>query len=327
MLNIGLVGAGGMGTVHYSNYAHIDDCRVCALCGKSVHDAEKAEQWGVPLYGAMDEMMAAEDMDVVDVCVPTFLHKQFALAAISAGKHVIVEKPVALTRADALEIFETADSKGVHVYVGQVLRFYPASRVLSELVSSGEYGKVLDASFERLSACPRWAQGGWLFDREKSGLLPFDLHIHDLDLIVSLFGKPDSFTFTSCGNGGLDYREHYRFIYRFGDLSVAAEAAWYNADFPFTAGFRVYFERAVLVNDGEKLVAYEVDREPRIFDTSEKIRIPTGINLPPTGVFLEELTHFTDCIRKNMPSDRITREQLLAVMEVLTEVLNDSRRV
>lgn len=321
-ITIGLVGAGGMGTVHRSNYAHIGGCRVAAVCGAGAQDEAKAKEWGVPLYRSVDDMLDSEEIDAVDVCVPTFLHKQFALAAISRGKHVIVEKPAALNLDDTKEIFGAAEKAGVNVYVGQVLRFYPASRILKELVESGEYGRVLDASFERLSACPRWAQGGWLFDKQKSGHLPFDLHIHDLDLIVSLFGKPDSFTYTCCGNADKDYKEHYRFLYKFGDLSVAAEAAWYNADIPFTAGFRVYFENAVLINDGQRLVAYQFDKEPRVFDTEEKILIPTGINLPPTGVFLEELEHFTDCIRRGVPSDRIKKEQLLAVMEVLTEVTN-----
>jgi hypothetical protein len=78
---------------------------------------------------------------------------------------------------------------------------------------------------------------------------------------------------------------------------VAAEAAWFNADFPFTARWRVYFEKAVLVNEGGRLVAYQNDVPPFIFDTEDELKIPTGINLPPTGMFYRELSHFIDCIR------------------------------
>ena len=192
--------------------------------------------------------------------------------------------------------------------------------MLRELVRSGTYGRPLDAHFERLSACPRWAQDGWLFDREKSGLLPFDLHIHDLDVIVSLFGRPRSFSYTASGRSGLSYKEQYRFQYAYDGLNVAAEAAWFNAGIPFTARWRVYFENAMLINEGGKLIAYPAEGEPREFDTREEILIPTGINLPPTGMFYRELGHFMDCARRGVPSDLVTRQQVLTVIELLEEI-------
>ena len=144
--------------------------------------------------------------------------------------------------------------------------------MLRELVHSGEYGRMLDAQFLRLSACPRWSKSGWLFRREQSGHIPFDLHIHDLDLILSLWGEPESVSCTSTGREGLDYREHYRFSYVFpGGATVSAEAAWYNADIPFTATWRVYFESAVAVFDGEKVTVYAFDREQRVISTEEML--------------------------------------------------------
>lgn len=320
MIQIGIVGAGGMGTVHKSNYAYIKDCRVAAVVGQTKQDEERAKEWGLPLYRDVDSMLDREEIDVVDVCTPTFLHKEHVMKALKRGKHTITEKPIALKAADAKEMFEMARAKGVQLFVGQVLRFYRESRILRELVEDRRYGRVLDATFERLSACPRWAQGGWLFDKEKSGHLPYDLHIHDLDLMVSLFGKPEEYRFTSCGNSGRDYKEQYRFFYRYKDFNAVAEAAWFNADIPFTVRWRVYFENAVVVNDGTRLVAYQFDREPLVFDTEEKVKIPTGINVPPTGVYLEELTHFISCIRDNRPSDLVKEDEILAVVEILEEI-------
>lgn len=322
MIKIGLVGTGGMGTVHYSNYAHIEGCEVVALVDVTPQSREKAEEWGLPLYDSIEAMAAVQDVDVVDVCTPTFLHKQLVMEGLKLGMHAITEKPIALCKRDALEMLELADKMGKQLYVGQVLQFTKEVEILHELVHSGEYGKPLDAFFERLSACPRWIQNGWLFDREKSGLLPFDLHIHDLDAIVSLFGKPESFSFTSCGGSDKGYKEHYRFLYHYENLNVAAEAAWFNADIPFTARWRVYFENAVVINDGASVTAFQFDKEPRVFDTQEEINIPTGINLPPTGMFYRELSHFMDCIQKGVPSDKVTREQLLTVVELLEEITN-----
>lgn len=322
MVKIGIVGAGGMGTVHHSNYAYIDGCCVTAVVGKSKQDKERAEEWGLPLYDDISSMLDQEEIDLVDICTPTFLHKQHVMESLNYGKHTITEKPIALCRKDAEEMFALAREKGVFLFVGQVLQFTKEVQVLRELVRSNRYGKVLDAYFERLSACPRWAQGGWLFDKEKSGHLPFDLHIHDLDVIVSLFGKPDSYEVTSCSREGLNYQEQYRFLYKFGKLNVAAEAAWFNAEIPFTARWRVYFEEAVVINDGTQVIAYQFDKDPYVFDTEDKIKIPTGINVPPTGIYLSELSHFVECIEKGKSSDCITEEQLLTVVEILEEITN-----
>lgn len=324
MIKIGIVGAGGMGTVHHSNYSHMKDCRVAAVVGQTKQDEERAKEWGLPLYRDVDSMLDREEIDVVDVCTPTFLHKEHVMKALARGKHTITEKPIALKSADAKEMFDLAREKGVQLFVGQVLRFYKESQILRGLVKDQRYGKVLDASFERLSACPRWAQGGWLFDKSKSGHLPFDLHIHDLDLMISLFGKPDDYSFTSCGNGDRDYKEQYRFFYSYKEFNVVAEAAWFNADIPFTARWRVYFENAVVINDGTKTTAYQFDREPFIFDTEEKIKIPTGINVPPTGVYLEELEHFMDCVRNNRPSEIVKEDEIMAVVEILEQISKES---
>lgn len=215
-----------MGTVHHSNYAHIPGCRVAALVGASGRDRENAAAWSLPLYDSISRMVEAEDPDVVDICTPTFLHKDHAAQALRLGKPVILEKPCALTRADAEELYNLADAKGVCLYVAQVVQFTPETAVLRQVVESGVYGRPLDAVFERLSACPKWAQGGWLFDKAKSGLVPFDLHIHDLDVIVSLFGTPKSSTYTSCGGPDKGYQEQYRFTYGYDGLNVVGEAAW-----------------------------------------------------------------------------------------------------
>ncbi|BDF66465.1 dehydrogenase [Oscillospiraceae bacterium] len=317
MTRIGIVGAGGMGTVHHSNYAHIPDCEVVAVVGASDKDRENAAAWGLPLYATIAEMAAAEDPDVVDVCTPTFLHKAHASEALNLGKNVILEKPCALTKADAAALFDLAEAKGVHLYVAQVVQFTPEITVLRQVLDSGVYGKPLDAVFERLSACPRWAQGGWLFDKTKSGLVPFDLHIHDLDVIVSLFGKPKTVSYTTCGGADKGYAEQYRFTYGYDGMNVVGEAAWFNADIPFTARWRVYFEDGMLINDGQAVTGYRFGEEPKVFDTEEKVKIPTGINVPPTGWYLTELTHFLDCIRAGVPTPRVTREQVLNVLEIL----------
>lgn len=198
-MRIALVGLGGMGTTHYLNYLHIADAQVVAAVGKSEQDRARAAQWGLPLYDTLTELCAAQQVDLADICAPTFLHKPLALEAIRHGLHVITEKPIALCLTDAQEMYDAADRAGVQLYVAQVLQFTREVETLHQVMADRRYGKPLDACFERLSARPGWVQGSWMFQKEKSGLLPFDLHIHDLDMMVSIFGEPQSMDYTSCG--------------------------------------------------------------------------------------------------------------------------------
>lgn len=321
MVKIGIVGIGGMGTVHCSNYMHIEGCRVAAAVCHSKQSREKAEELKLTPYDDIKSMVNNEDIDVIDICTPTYLHKEQVMEALNLGKHVIVEKPVALHKKDAEEMFDLASEKKLLLFAAQVVQFTKETEILREAVRSGKYGRPLDGYFERIAGCPKWIKDGWLFDRSKSGLLPFDLHVHDLDLIISLFGKPGSFTYTSCGRDNIGYREEYRFNYSFEDLNVTAEAAWFNANYPFRASWRVYFEKGVIEYDGEKVALYQPDKEPFYYDLKEDIAVETGINLPATGMFYNELSHFISCIEKGIPSNRVSPEQIITGIEIMEKIL------
>ncbi len=310
-----------MGRVHYCNFAAVEGAEVTAVAATSDTGRETAKEWGLPCYGSITEMIQNTPVDVVDICTPTFCHHAMVMEALGCGKSVILEKPIALSAADAAEMLAEAEKRGLHLYVAQVLQFTKEVEILRAAVESGEFGKPLDGYFERLSACPQWAMGGWLFDKEKSGLLPYDLHIHDLDIIISLFGKPSSFSVTERRGEGKTYPEQMRFLYTFhGGLTVGAEAAWFNAPIPFTARWRVSFENGVLINDGTKLTAYRFGEEPKVYDTQDEVMISTGINVPPCGWYYNELKHFAECLRQDTDSPWVRKETLLTVMELLEEM-------
>lgn len=320
-MNILLVGLGGMGTCHYRNYQEIAGAKVAAVVGCTDSDKKAAKAWGVPLYGTITAACSCEAIDLVDVCTPTYLHKELVLEAIGQGKHVIVEKPIALKLADAKAMYDAAEAKGVQLYVAQVLQFTREVEILREVVSDQRYGRPLDGCFERLTACPKWSAGGWLLDKEKSGLLPFDLHIHDLDIIVSMFGKPDDVLFTECAGAGKAYAEQYRFTYVWHNgLNVCGEAAWFNASIPFTARWRVYFERGMLICDHNGVTGYSADGEVTKFDTTEKVTVDCGINLGTTGWFYSELTHLLGCAEKGEPSPLVPKQRILDVLEIIEKI-------
>ena len=320
-MNILLVGLGGMGTCHYMNYRHIEGAKVIACVGKSDSDRAAATSWGLPIYVNIAEACAKEAVDVIDVCAPTYLHKPLVLEAAAQKRHIICEKPVALNLADAKAMYAAAEENGVQLYIAQVLQFTREVETLREVVRTERYGKPLDGCFERLTACPKWSQGGWLLDKEKSGLLPFDLHIHDLDVIVSLFGKPDSVAFTECAGRGKAYAEQYRFLYGYKNgLNVCAEAAWFNAEIPFTARWRVYFERGMLICDANGVTGYAADGEVTRFDVSDPVQVDCGINLGRSGWFLRELSHLLDCAKRDEPSPLVPKQRVLDVVEILEKI-------
>jgi len=317
-MNILLVGLGGMATCHYMNYQHIPLAHVVAAVGSTDRDRETAKKWNVPLYASISAACMQEHVELVDVCTPTHLHKEMTLEAISHGKHVITEKPIALSFADAREMYDAAEKQGVQLYVAHVVQFTREIEVLRQVVADGRYGRPLDACFERLTACPKWSQGGWLLDKSKSGLIPFDLHIHDLDVIVSIFGKPDSVSFTRCQGAGKDYTEQYRFRYGYQNgLNISAEAAWFDAAIPFIARWRVYFERGMLICDQGGVKGYGADGTVITFDVDDPVKVDCGINLGKSGWFLRELSHLLAYAHHGKPSPLVPKQQVLDVVEIL----------
>lgn len=318
MIKVILVGSGGMGNVHYDNYQLIDRVKVVGLVGTS-QDSLKAQHWNVPFYTSITEAIKETQADVVDVCTPTFLHFAHVMEALHNEVHVICEKPLALSVKEATEMFEMASKVNKHLYVGQVVQFMKESEYIHELIENGSLGKPLDGYFERLSSIPNWVSGSWMFDKDKAGLIPFDLHIHDLDLIISLFGKPQKVNYTPT-YGTHSFPEHFRFMYDIDGINVVAEAAWFNAQIPFTVRWRVYFEYGYVVYDGEVITIYHSEKKTEVIDLRPEVTIETGINVGATSMYLDELEHFVRCIEKDIPTDKVPKEQVLSVLEVLESI-------
>ncbi len=324
-MNILLIGAGGMGRTHLMNYRVIPGARVSAVVGVSEADKAAAGEWGLPIFGSVAEAAASVRADLADICAPTYLHETLAEEAFRCGLHVITEKPCALSAESAGKMFSLARKAGKNLYVAQVLRFAPETEVLYRVTREGLYGRPLDGVFTRLRQKPDWSYGSWLLDEAKSGLLPYDLHIHDLDLIVSLFGPPENVLVTAHGvNQGI--RDHLRVEYTWQDgLTVSSEAAWFNACLPFEAKWRVYYERGLLVFDGKTVTGYGANGHVTVFDISDPVRVECGAGMPANGWFFRELTHFLACSAENRPSDVVTEEQVMTVMRVLETVSRHTR--
>lgn len=316
MVTVAIVGAGGMGKTHLGNLANMQEVVVDSICDPSPAASALASELHAAYYVTVEEMLANTAATIVLVCTPTFLHAGQIEAVLRSGRHCISEKPLCLSSAQAKALFALAQEMGVHLYVAQVLHFTEQYMKLQEIVDSGEYGRVLDAFFYRLSEKPKWTAGNWLFDPQKSGLIPYDLHIHELDYIVGLFGKPLKAQRQQPVGGG--QCDHYRFLYTYENLTVCTEASWYNAPIPFTDGFRLYFEQAVVVCEGGKMTVYKAgETTGQLLLDSTKNASSTAINVSSSLPYLCEVEHFLQCAAENRASDIVKNENVIAVLETL----------
>ena len=314
MLKVGLVGVGGISHSHIDAWEKMEDADLIAMCDIRPERMEKFPD--KHRYTDFDEMLANEEFDVIDICLPTYLHADFAVKAMEKGINVITEKPISLKEEDIDRVYKTAEKNNVKFMVAQVLRFWPEYELLKEIYETKKYGKLLSGTMTRLGCYPRWSWDGWMMDEKRSGLVPFDLHIHDLDFMVYAFGMPKvAHQFRS----KLPDQDFISISYDFGDFQINSEASWYATCYPFTAEFRFQFENAVVANENGKMLIHL--RDDQRIDLSEEAEGDTGdINLPKSNAYANEIRYFADCVINNTPVEKVQPEELRCVLNILNNL-------
>lgn len=314
MLKVGLVGVGGISGAHIPAWEEMENAELVALCDIRLERMEKYE--GKRCYLDFDEMLEKEELDILDICLPTYLHADFAVKAMEKGINVITEKPISLKKEDVERVYSTAEKNNVKFMVAQVLRFWPEYELLKEIYDTKKYGKLLSGTMIRLGSYPKWSWDGWMMDEKRSGLVPFDLHIHDLDFMVYAFGMPKvKYQYRS----KLPDQDFISLSYDFGEFSINSEASWYSTCYPFTAEFRFQFEDALVSNENGKMVIYLRDDEK--IDLSQQAEGDTGdINLPKSDAYANEIRYFADCVINDKPVEKIKPEELEYVLEILNNL-------
>jgi predicted dehydrogenase len=238
MITVAVFGAGFMGSAHTANYKALDGrVRVKTVASRSLERAAKlAESVGASATTDLDEVLADPEVDAVDVCLPTPVHREVTERALAAGKHVFLEKPIALTVEDADAIVQAAEKSGRLFMVGLVLRFWPEYVELKRRVDSGELGRPRAVSTQRLSPPADWAD--WLGDRTQSGGTAVDLLIHDFDQMNWLLGRPRSVFAREPVPG------HVQAMVEYDDASAVAEGTMcMPRSYPFSSSIRVDCEK------------------------------------------------------------------------------------
>jgi predicted dehydrogenase len=273
MFQVGLLGMGFMGRRHLEAFSTLPGVEVVTRTSARFAHLEDRDD----LYRAMVE---DTELDALDICLPTGLHAPLTIAALDAGKHVLCEKPMALTVEDCGRMLEAKNrNKGV-LMVAHVLRFWPAYRVLHQAVAARTYGAIHSARFSRRSGLPSW--GPWLLRPEESGGAPLDLLVHDFDQALWLFGAPESATARTVGSANvIDCTLRYPC-----GLEVAVAGGWYTGDVPFAMEFDLQASEGELRFAGDHLQLLRPSAAP------------TEIALPHEDAYATQLRYFLDCCRE-----------------------------
>ncbi len=321
MINVGVMGLGMMGLTHLDAYGKRSDAKVIAISDKLADRLEGRTKAGgnidgmaqggfdyssVRKYSEGMDLINDPEVQLVDICLPTPMHVDYAVAALKAGKHVLVEKPLARTVADAQRLVEAAATAPGMIMVGMCMRFWPGWTWLKEAIDAGAYGKVRSASFRRLASHPG---GAFYCDGAQCGGALLDLHIHDADFIQYVFGVPKA-VFSRGYSKVTSELDHIttQYIYE-GIPFVQAEGSWcMSKGFPFTMQYTINFETATAVfdlNAAKPLMLYQAGREP------EAVEVPPGMG------YDYEIGYLLECIQAGRKPDRVTLQDAVLGLRLL----------
>jgi predicted dehydrogenase len=303
-----------MGMIHYLAARKLQGAKVTAICSRD--ETKLAGDWrsiqgnfgprgeimdlaGIKKYRSLEEMLADKDIDLIDVCNPTHLHPHTAIKALQAGKHVLVEKAIALEPKDADAMLEAAQKAQRLLMVAHVLPFFPEFAYAAQVIRSGEYGKLLAGHFKRVIAKPDWSAD--IGDAGKTGGPAIDLHIHDTHFIGLVCGVPSRVFSTGVMSGdAVDYLTT-AYLYPSGGPAVTCSSgALTMKGRPFVHGYEIYLEKATLM--------YEMGTCPltvlKADGSSEQPQIPGSGD--PTAAFTLELQAAVDGIGSGRGHDYLS---------------------
>jgi predicted dehydrogenase len=315
-MRIAVLGLGFMGSVHarasgahlaavYSSDARKLSGDLRAVQGNLVGGGGQLDFSRVKPYSELTALLADPEIDAVDVCLPTDLHESVTVDALSAGKHVLVEKPMALDEEAAQKMIDAAERSGRVLMAAQVLRFMPEYTALRDALPF--LGHLRRAVFHRRCAAPAW--GGWLKDPARSGGGVFDLMIHDVDMCLHLFGAPAMISAT-----GQHDSIHAQLSYA-DDLVVVVTGGWEPAGaYPFRMEYSVSGERGT--------VEYSSAGRPPTLYTAEEKPLP----LDARDGYAAEVDYFLTCCESGKPPELCPPRESARAVALMRQLLKARER-
>ena len=193
LVRLGIIGAGAIGRVHAQTFEHVEGVDVAGLFDLNTSLAiELAEDHHISkVYDSADALLESKELDAVVIGVPNKFHKPLTIQALRAGKHVLLEKPMALHGADAREMYEAQQQTGKTLMIAHQMRWEWINKEIQRYAAQGAFGKIYAAKtgWLRRSGIPGW--GSWFTRKAESGGGPLaDIGVHMLDVARYLMGNP-----------------------------------------------------------------------------------------------------------------------------------------
>lgn len=304
---VGLIGAGGISHVHLPGWLALGfDAVVYSTDGQA---PALTARYGGRAVGSLDELL--DSADIVDVATPTETHRKLVERAAAAGKHVVCEKPLALTVADSVAMVAACERAGVRLFPAHVVRYFPAYAAARAAVADGRIGTPAVQRFFRIGTKPTTP---WYLDRARSGGIAMDQMIHDFDQARWFAGDVDAVYATQVGDETTSATTVQAVLrHRSGAISQV-NGVWGDAALEFQTGFSVSGPGGLLEHDS---LRYPVlDYRGRSQATEASYLPPVDASASP---YTAELADFVRAIRDGAPA-RVSAEDGVEAVRISAAV-------
>ncbi len=312
MVKIAVVGAGFIGEVHAKSLQKVENAEITAVVSSREKEGKEfADKYGARLYPDLDSVLEEGDIECVDLCTPTFTHEEMTIKSAEAGKHILCEKPLALSVKEIDRMIAAVKANGVKAMSGHTMRFWPEYVKGMEIIESGQLGKPLHAFGQRLAATPDWHKNNWDFNEKLGGGASIDLHIHDLDVLLWIFGRPVKVSAMGVYNPDLGGVAHITTNVEFSGGGVGfAEGGWiFKGAFPFTMVFRVLCEKGTvewIFRAGKNIEERASRTNLIVYKADGTVEEP---EVPDEDAYYRECKYFIDCVEQDKEIEIATFEQ------------------
>jgi predicted dehydrogenase len=318
MTKVAILGAGFMGSTHARALATIEGASVEMIYARSADRGQPlANEVGAHFTQSIDEVLSNPLIDAVDICVPTPWHRELTERAIAAGKHVLLEKPLALNLEDADALVALGEHTGRVFMIAHVLRFWPEYEKLQQLAVTGTYGNPVSAIAYRRQAYPAWST---LFSNaELTGGAIVDMLVHDFDAMNWVMGEPVAVSARGIRHpkyGGFDQAQ-VLIEYADGRSAMVDGGMMMPDSYPFTSSFQLVLERGAIEYEfragGRSLEEGEGTNRLMLYPGEGEA---SAVTCDPVDPYKAELAYFIDCIRTGSRPDRATPSDARLALKV-----------
>ncbi|WP_052737718.1 Gfo/Idh/MocA family protein [Bacillus sp. SA1-12] len=293
-MKIGVVGTGTMGKLHLEAWSKMKAVKINGIAGRNHEVVEQlSETYKTKGFTDYEDLLKS-DVEVIDICLPTYLHSEFIRKAAKSGKHIICEKPLALDGKECKELYDFCTAHNVQLLVGHTLRFYPEYIHAREQVKNGAIGNPGVVRLSRGGPYPKGIDA-WYKDEAKSGGVMLDLGIHDFDWLRWTFGEVERVMAKQIKRESEDGTpiEHAFVTLRMQSGTIAhLELSW--AKKSFESSFEITGDKGMLAHHDRESNPIKLNITVPSNEIGNGVIVPERIgNISPLE---QQLEHFRKCL-------------------------------